>query len=102
MNVLSFVNAFGDENNIVSVDSFVQAENFLKQHTTDIVLLDADAEQVNWLFVYRKIRTIDKEVKVVLMSTVKDFAVSAFEAGIWDYLIKPVKLEQLKRVLRKK
>ncbi|MDA8226760.1 MAG: hypothetical protein M0T74_03490 [Desulfitobacterium hafniense] len=68
---------------------------YFEQHPTDLVLLDADHDQISWTIFYRKIKSINSTSKVVLMSANDKAAVRAHEIGVWDYQLKPVKKKQI-------
>lgn len=87
--------------NVSAFDRFSKAQEYIERHTVDLVLLDADNEETGWAILYRKIKNINGAVKVVLMSRNEGAAVKAYEAGVWDYLLKPVKQKQLARVVNK-
>lgn len=88
-------------NKVSSFGRFAQAREYLKEHRVDLVLLDADDEETGWVIPYRKIKELNEAAKVVLMSRNKTAAVKAYEAGVLDYILKPVKERQLERVLEK-
>lgn len=81
--------------------SFDDAIAYLEHEPVDVVLLNADGKDLPWTERYRKIKLIDQGVKVVLMSQTQTSAVKAYELGIYDYLLKPVKRKQLERVVEK-
>ncbi len=74
---------------------------YLEHEPVDVVFLDADGKDLPWTEPYRKIKIIDQSVKVVLMSQTQTSAVKAYELGLYDYLLKPVKRKQLERVVEK-
>lgn len=86
---------------VSAFDSFSIAQKYFERHTADLILLDADNEEIGWAIPYRKIKAINETAKVVLISRNEAAAVKAYEAGVWDYLLKPVKRKQLERILEK-
>ncbi|MEN6324637.1 MAG: response regulator [Syntrophomonas sp.] len=86
---------------VSAFDRLVKAREYCEGHQVDLVLLDADDEDPGWAISYRKIKAIDGNARVVLMSRNEAAAVKAHESGVWDYLLKPVKKKQLIRVLEK-
>jgi len=65
------------------------------------VLLDLHLPDRPGLEVYRAIRAIDARIPVIFITTAKtaDTAIEAVKRGAFDYLPKPLDLEQLRRVV---
>jgi two-component system nitrogen regulation response regulator GlnG len=72
-----------------------------REAVPDVVLLDMHLPDANGLEVFRDIRKLDRRTPVVFItgSAGTDTAIEAMKEGAFDYLFKPVDLEQLKRVL---
>lgn len=66
-----------------------------------MILLDADDDTTDWQYLIQKIREINKQIKVVLLSNYANQAVRAYEEGVFDFLIRPVKKRQMERVVSK-
>ena len=86
---------------LLSFQRVAQVQEYLEHNAAAIFLLEADDEETGWEIPYRKIKSINEAAKVVLVSRNQAAAVKAFEAGVWDYLLKPVQKRQLERVVRK-
>ncbi|HMG53024.1 MAG TPA: sigma-54 dependent transcriptional regulator [Kofleriaceae bacterium] len=67
----------------------------------DVVLLDLHLSDRHGLEVYRSIRAIDARIPVIFIATAKtaDAAIETVKHGAFDYLHKPLDLEQLQRVV---
>jgi two-component system nitrogen regulation response regulator GlnG len=67
----------------------------------DVVLLDLHLPDRPGLEVYRSIRAIDARIPVIFIATAKtaDAAIETVKHGAFDYLHKPLDLEQLQRVV---
>ena len=67
----------------------------------DVVLLDIRLPDLSGLDVYRQIQKIDARTPVVFITatTTAETAIEAVRQGAFDYLFKPVGLEQLTRVV---
>jgi two-component system, NtrC family, response regulator AtoC len=67
----------------------------------DVVLLDMHLPDTTGLDIFRELRGLDRRIPVVFItgSAGTDTAIEAMKEGAFDYLFKPVELEQLKRVL---
>jgi two-component system, NtrC family, response regulator AlgB len=78
----------------------VKATMLLAQHQFDLVLTDFRMAEMNGLELLKKIKQIDPDSLVVLMTayaTVEN-AVAAMRAGAYDYVTKPFTLEQIQAV----
>lgn len=67
----------------------------------EMILLDADAPGVSWQYFVSRLRKLNPNLKIVLISCGTDNAAKAYEAGVFDYLLKPIKKMQLERVVAK-
>src|SRR3954452_12102037 len=67
----------------------------------DVILLDLRLPDQSGLDVLRQLRQIDARVPVVLVTVVRsaDSAIEAMRHGAYDYLLKPLDLHQLGRVV---
>ena len=67
----------------------------------DVVLLDLRLPDQSGLEVYEQLRRIDARIPVVFITLTKsaDAAIEAMKQGAYDYLFKPLDLNQLKRVV---
>src|SRR6187551_252150 len=67
----------------------------------DVVLLDLRLPDQSGLEVYQQIRRIDARIPVIFVTLAKtaDAAIEAMKQGAYDYLFKPLDLNQLRRVV---
>lgn len=67
----------------------------------DVILLDLRLPDQSGLEVYQQIRQIDARIPVIFVTLAKsaDAAIEAMKHGAYDYLFKPLDLQQLKRVV---
>ena len=67
----------------------------------DVVLLDLGLPDQSGLEVYQQIRNIDARIPVIFVTMAKtaDAAIEAMKQGAYDYLFKPVDMQQLRRVV---
>ncbi|HET6572079.1 MAG TPA: sigma-54 dependent transcriptional regulator [Fimbriiglobus sp.] len=72
-----------------------------REAVPDVVLLDMHLPDATGLDIFRELRRLDRRVPVVFItgSAGTDTAIEAMKEGAFDYLFKPVELDQLKRVL---
>jgi two-component system nitrogen regulation response regulator GlnG len=66
-----------------------------------VILLDLRLPDRSGLDVYQEIRRIDARIPVIFVTVAKsaDTAIEAVQQGAYDYLFKPLNLEDLRRVL---
>lgn len=74
---------------VESFTSAIEALNFLKDNTVDVVFLDVEMPEMTGM---EMLQTLDPNTApmVVLVTSNKDYAVDAFEYDVIDYLLKPV------------
>src|SRR5262249_38745955 len=67
----------------------------------DVILLDLGLPDQSGLEVYQHIRRIDGRIPVIFVTVAKgaDAAIEAMKQGAYDYLCKPLDLQQLRRVV---
>src|SRR3954463_14533489 len=68
----------------------------------DVILLDLRLPDQSGLDVLRQLRDIDARIPVVLVTVVRsaDSAIEAMRQGAYDYLLKPIDLQKLNRVIK--
>lgn len=65
----------------------------------DIVFLDIDMGDANGLNVFTELMEHDPMLSIVFVTAYDKFAVDAFELDALDYIVKPVRVERLKKTL---
>jgi len=75
----------------------------IRSHKPDLVLLDLRLPDINGLEVLRRGREEDKELCVIIMTAFGDVesAVKAMKYGAFDYVNKPINLDQLQIMVEK-
>ncbi|EPZ54196.1 response regulator [[Clostridium] sordellii ATCC 9714] len=79
---------------------FNSGEELFKNYPSniDIFLLDIQMDGLNGMEVARKIRQIDKkEVEIIFTTSLIEYIQEGYEVRAYRYLLKPVKLEDLKK-----
>ena len=89
------------EYRVAVTDSGGAGIEHVRRASPDVVLLDLHLPDRPGLEVYRAIRAIDARIPVIFITTAKtaDTAIEAVKRGAFDYLPKPLDLEQLRRVV---
>jgi two-component system response regulator AtoC len=69
----------------------------------DLILLDIRLPDMHGLDVLKKIREIDRDPCVIMMTAYADVqtAVAAMKAGAYDYINKPFEIEELRLIIKK-
>src|SRR5438067_3387193 len=73
----------------------------VRAEVPDVVLLDLRLPDQSGLDIYQQIRQIDARIPVIFVTLAKgaDAAIEAMKQGAYDYLFKPLDLDQLRRVV---
>ena len=90
------------ENVILAVDGEDGLEKF-KNNKIDLIISDINMPNMNGLIMFEKIREIDKDVKLVLLTAFNEleYYEAALKLNIDGYLLKPINLIPLLNVLDK-
>lgn len=62
-----------------------------------IVFLDIDMKGIDGIETARRIRIHDRKVKIVYVTSYKEYAGKAFSVHAFGYLLKPVKQEKMRK-----
>ncbi len=84
-------------------ESGEQGIEIIKKTYIDVVITDFRMDGMNGLEVLQKVKEINPEIQVVILTafgTIED-SVKAIKNGAWDYLSKPVDLDELEIKLKK-
>jgi two-component system response regulator AtoC len=79
------------------------ALSVIKKNIIDLILLDMRLPDVDGLEVLKKIKELDTEILVIMMTAYSDVqtAVSAMKSGAYHYINKPFELDELKLLIEK-
>ncbi len=74
--------------------------NMVREEKPDVALLDIYLPEYNGLELFRKIRSLDTKLPVIFITgdTTSETAIEAMRAGAFDYLSKPLNIEQLRNL----
>ena len=76
----------------------IEASNILKNEPIDILYLDVEMPEMSGL---ELLAVLEKPVEVILITSVKDYAVEAFEYRVTDFLVKPVEYSRFLKATQK-
>lgn len=84
---------------IKAFQTAIDANNFLKNETVDVIFLDINLPDISGLDF---IKTIKNPPKIVITTAYPDYAVSSFELDtIVDYLVKPFSFDRFLKAITK-
>lgn len=85
---------------VVEADDGDTGLQALAEHEPVVCLLDVFLPEYNGLELFRKIKAIDNKLPVIFITgdTSSDTAIEAMRAGAFDYLAKPLNIEQLRQL----
>lgn len=79
-------------------DTYESGEELLESGKSyDLIFLDIDMKGMDGIETARRIRIRDKKVKIVYVTSYREYAGRAFSVHAFGYLLKPVKQEKLWR-----
>ena len=76
----------------------VEALNFIRQHSVDLIFLDIQMPQILGTDF---LRTLKKPPKVIFTTAFRKFAIEGFELDAVDYLLKPISFERFLKAVNK-
>lgn len=78
-----------------------EAVEIVKRRHPRIILLDIQMRGIDGIETLKRIREIDRNAKIIMVTGVKDadIAAKAIEFGADDYITKPLSLEYLEKVV---
>jgi DNA-binding NtrC family response regulator len=91
----------GARHTVLTATSGASALSLLAEQEVELMLCDVKMPGMDGLAVMRQARALDSEVAVVMMSGHRDItvAVEAMKAGALDYLLKPLRKEDVLRAV---
>lgn len=97
LNYQNYLDRFQKERKItVKTHYFNDGLFFLEQYHQnefDIVLMDIAMPQMNGLETAKRLRTVDKNVCLIFITTLAQYAIKGYEVDALDFLIKPVRFD---------
>lgn len=103
VDVCDFVKNFFEERDYTVFTALdgEEALRVVKRQKPDIILLDIKMKKMDGVETLKKIRDIDKDVNVIMVTAIddRDKMESAYKLGAKDYITKPLVLEELERTV---
>ena len=88
---------------VAIVHNGIEALEMIKKHEPDIVITDIRMPGYDGLEMIRRAKEMNENIDVIIISGYRhfDYAQNAIRYGVSDYLLKPIKKEELTRTLTK-
>ncbi len=86
---------------IAEATNLLDAVQYIRRFQPDVVFLDVDMPGETGLELFHYFTEADLTFEVVFATAYSDYAVQAFELAASDYLLKPISMENLQRVMGK-
>lgn len=92
-----------DNYKVFSVRTGEEALKIIEEESLDLILLDLKLPGIHGLEVLRQVRTFDKDVPVIIMSSYLDFEAKdkAMMMGVQEFLEKPFDIKDMKLKIQK-
>ncbi|MEJ2726099.1 MAG: sigma-54 dependent transcriptional regulator [Deltaproteobacteria bacterium] len=93
----SFNMVLKDKFNVLLAESGQQAIDLFNRNTVDLILLDILLPDINGIDLLEKLKTIDPNPEIIMVTAVKEIqtAVRAIKLGAYEYIIKPFLVEDV-------
>ncbi|VTS03082.1 sigma-54-dependent transcriptional regulator [Tuwongella immobilis] len=97
----AFRRAFGGKINVLGAATAREGLSIISQTPPDVIVLDVHLPDATGLETYRKIHQIDARIPVILITGhgTTDLAIEAMKDGVYEYLLKPLELSALRRLI---
>jgi len=100
----AFRRAFGNsELSLITAQTGADALNRVREQKPDVVVLDINLPDRTGLDVFREIQSGDARIPVIFITGhgTTDTAIEAIKLGAFDYLLKPLELDQVEEVVER-
>ncbi len=96
--ISKLVRNHGDLNLSAICNNAIDAGRFVKNRKIDLILLDVEMPHING---FDLLETLEKEIQVIIITANPNHALKAFDYGVTDYLLKPVKTCRFNKAIKK-
>lgn len=89
----SFLDKYGAAHNeVFNVCRFGDAVTFLMNYSADydVVFMDIEMPEMNGMDASAKLRALDRDVILIFVTNMAQYAVNGYEVGAFDFIVKPV------------
>ncbi len=92
---------FNDIDVLASFDDSKEGLDFIIKNKVEIAFIQIEMPNLSGLEVAEEISKRDTETKIVLVSDHSHYAIKALKISVFDYLLKPVSIDELKKCLNR-
>ncbi len=96
--ISQLVRNHGDLNLSAICNNAIDAGRIVKNQKIDLILLDIEMPGING---FNLLESLDKEIQVIIITANPNHALKAFDFGVTDYLLKPVKTGRFNKAIKK-
>lgn len=101
-----YVKRYSDENNVLlQKDCFDDGaqivEAYARGEKYDVILMDIEMNQMDGIKAAECVRKQDRDVIIVYITNLAQFAIKGYEVGALDFMVKPVAYEMFRQKLKK-
>ncbi|OAN13650.1 DNA-binding response regulator [Photobacterium jeanii] len=82
-------------------DDGLQAFKYLQGHSVDVIFLDINVPSIDGMMLAKNLHNTQNAPQMVFTTAYKEHALEAFDIEAVDYLLKPLSVERVQRVLEK-
>lgn len=100
----TFLGRFESEASVAfQIDLFQDGKRFLHEYLPvfDLVLMDIGLPNLNGMETAMQLRQVDERVTLIFVTNMAQFAVQGYEAGAFDYILKPINYPSFKIKLQR-
>ena len=99
----SFKMVLKDHFHVLLAENGSTAVNILTKNTVDLILLDILLPDINGLELLQKLKAIDPNPEVIMVTAVKEIqtAVRAIKLGAYEYIIKPFLVDDVVNIINR-
>lgn len=83
---------------IASYNSAIEASNYLKEHTVDLIFLDIQMPKLSGI---EFLKSLIAPPKTIFTTAYSEFALDGYELNVIDYLLKPITFERFEKAINK-
>ncbi len=102
--IQKFCESFSLENNFfIEINSFYNGYDFLEKDSTifDCVFMDIDMPGINGMDVSNKLREKNKNISIVFITNLPQFAIDGYKVQALDFILKPISYADFSLVMNK-
>lgn len=86
---------------IIPFEDSTVAAKYVEDNGCDVVFMEVEMKGMNGFELLKKIQRQYVEICLVFLTNNRRYALDAFESGATDYILKPIDMESIYRVIKK-